>query len=84
MTMKLNNGLENSIRRPRRCHGECPSSVLLTRTQVAAVARELLTVKKCDKQVPWSHKGFAQAHREDHVIGPVVEQLPREWEKLTT
>ncbi|KAL9970389.1 hypothetical protein ACROYT_G022754 [Oculina patagonica] len=70
-------------RRPRRNHGECPSCVPSVNSQVAAVTGTSQTGQGGEGEGSWSQEAIAQAQREDPDIGPVVEQLSREWKKPT-
>ncbi|KAL9985590.1 hypothetical protein ACROYT_G008012 [Oculina patagonica] len=70
-------------RRPRRNHEECLSCVPSVNSQVAAVTGMPQTGQGGVGKGPWSQEGIAQAQREDPDIGPVVEQLSRDWKKPT-
>ena len=79
---KQHNNADSLSRRPRRDHGEYPSCVPPAEPQIATVTYRLLSGRhQNDEKDLWSPKKVAQAQGQDPDIGPVVDQLSREWKK---
>lgn len=80
---KQHNNADSLCRRPRRNHGECPSCLPPAKSEVATVINSPPPDHKDNDKDLWSSENVAQAQREDPDIGPVVDQLLREWKKPT-
>ena len=80
---KQHNNADSLCRRPRRNHGECPSCLPPAKSEVATVTSSPPPDHKDNDKDLWSSENVGQAQREDPDIGPVVDQLLREWKKPT-
>ena len=80
---KQHSNADSLSRRPRRNHGECPSCAPSAKPEVATVTSRLPHGHNDDEKDLWSFENVAQAQSEDPDIGPVVDQLLREWKKPT-
>ena len=81
---KQHSNADSLSRRPRRNHGDCPSCVLLTAPQIATVTSGMSSVQhQSDEEDLWSPKNVARAQAQDSDIGPLVDQVLRDWQKPT-
>ena len=81
---KQHSNADSLSRRPRRNHGDRPSCVPLTARQIATVTSGMSSVQhQSDEEDLWSPNNVARAQAQDPAIGPLVEQVLREWRKQT-
>ena len=81
---KQHSNADSLSRRPRRNHGDCPSCVPLTAPRIATVTSGMSSVQHhSDKEDLRSPKNGARAQAQDPDIGPLVDQVLREWKKPT-
>ncbi|KAL9952487.1 hypothetical protein ACROYT_G039751 [Oculina patagonica] len=80
---KQHSNADSLSRRPRRNHGECPSCVPPTKSEVATVTSRLPCDHEDNEKDLRSSKNVARAQSEDPDIGPVVDRLLQEWKKPT-
>ena len=80
---KQHSNAHSLSRRPRRNHGECPSCAQSAKPEVAAVTNRVPRGQRDNDKDLWSTDNVARAQSEDPTIGPVSDQLLREWKKPT-